>query len=426
MLTFESHRRSTDCDGATRRDFLRIGSLGLGSLALSDLLRLKAQAGSGGVKNKSVIWLWLSGGPTHVETFDPKMTAPAEYRSVTGEVSTALPGVTIGGTFPQLSQHMDKLAIVRSFAHGSSSHGTGTRWVMTGRKPEGRESSHPSMGSIVARLRGTSNETTGMPTYVRMNTIRDDGPAFLGKRYSPFNPGGEARENMRVRIPADRIGERRSLLAQLDGLSRDVDATGMMEGMDGFEQQAFSLILGQAQEAFDLNSEDPKLVQRYGRSGRNLLIARRLCEAGCSFITINDGGWDMHRDIEKSMRRKRELDQSLATLLADLDERGLSEDVLLVITGDFGRTPKINKRSGRDHWGNLCTLALAGGGLHMGQVVGESSPKLEVPLTTPIRPHDLLATVFHVFGFGLDTQVVNLQGRPVYLLDGGRPIDELI
>ena len=430
MLTFQTNRRCRDCDGATRRDFLQIGTLGLGALSLPQLLQAKTEATAAGraINNKSVIWVWLGGGPTHVETFDPKMSAPVEYRSTTGEVKTPVPGMTLGGSFPQMAKLGDKLAIIRSFAHGSSSHGTGTRWVMTGYKPQGREAIKPSIGSIVAKVGGTFSPVTGMPTYIRMSRISGDGGAFLGPRYSPFNPSGQAAKNMKINLPTDRVGDRRLLLGQLDRINRDIDRSGKMRGIDGFEQQAFNLILGQAKDAFGTKGENSKTLARYGRRfGRSLLSARRLCEAGASFVTVSSGGWDMHRNVERSIKsRGAEIDRGVSALIEDLHDRGMQDDVLVVITGEFGRTPRINKRAGRDHWGNLCTLALAGGGLNMGQVVGRSSAKAEIPATTPIRPHDLLATIFHLYGIPLKQQIVNFQGRPVYLLENGQPIRELV
>jgi len=430
MLTFLSDRRYRDCAGATRRDFLQVGTLGLGALTLPQLLQAKTQAAAAGraIQNKSVIWIWLSGGPTHVETFDPKMTAPVEYRSTTGEVQTPVSGMTLGGSFPKMAQLGDKLALVRSFAHGNSSHGTGTRWIMTGSKPQGSEADKPSFGSIVARLGGTFNPVTGMPTYIRMGNIGGDGAAYLGPRYSPFSPSGDAAKNMSVKLPTDRITDRRELLGGLDRINRDIDRTGKMKGIDGFEQQAFNLMLGQAQEAFSTKNEDPKTLARYGkRFGQSLLSARRLCEAGASFITVSNGGWDMHSNVERSIRsRGAEVDQGVAALIEDLNQRGMQDDVLVVVTGEFGRTPRVNKRAGRDHWGNLCTLALSGGGLNMGQVVGKSSPKAEVPDSSPIRPHDLMATIFQLYGIPLKQQIINFQGRPVYLLEDGQPISELV
>jgi len=267
-----------------------------------------------------------------------------------------------------------------------------------------------------------------MPSYLRMNNISGDGAAWLGPRYSPFSPSGEAAKNMQVRLPTDRVGDRRQLLGQLDRINRDMDRNGTLRGIDGYEQQAFNLMLGQAREAFGTKGEDKQTLERYGRRfGQSLLSARRLCEAGASFVTVSSGGWDMHSNVERGLKtRGAEVDQGVSALIEDLHERGMQDDVLVVITGEFGRTPRINKRAGRDHWGNLCTLALSGGGLNMGQVVGESSRKVEVPATSPIRPHDLLATIFQMYGIPLKQQVENFQGRPVYLLDDGQPIRELV
>lgn len=428
MLALLNKNSSRDCAGTTRRDFLRVGALGVGGLTLPNLLRAKALARSEGrvVKNKSVIWLWLSGGATHIETFDPKMTAPSEYRSITGEASTPIPGVTVGGTFPQIGSVADKMAIVRSFAHGSSSHGTGTQWVMTGYND--RANMRPSAGSIVSKVRGTTNSVTGMPTYVRMGKINAEGPGWLGARYSPFDPSGQARKNMNISLPAEQFQDRRVLLNSLDRINRQIDRSGMMTGLDGFEQQAFELVLGESQDAFDINKEDAKTRQLYGKGlGESLLSARRLAEAGCGFVTLNYGGWDMHGGIVKGLKtRAQQMDQGVSALITDLDQRGMLDDTLVVITGEFGRTPRINKNGGRDHWGRLCTLALAGGGLNMGQVIGESSPKIETPKTTTITPQDLLATVLHMYGIDHRIQVMSNQGRPTYLVEEGKPIPELV
>jgi hypothetical protein len=397
-------------------------------LTLPNLLRARAEAAETGLKvnGKSVIWIWLAGGPTHVETFDPKMTAPVEYRSITGEAQTPIPGVTIGGTFPQMAKCVDKMALVRSFAHGNSSHGTATEWVMTGYND--RSKTKPSIGSIIAKKNGLTNPVTGMPNYVRMGNIKGDGPGWLGTAYSPFDPSGKARTNMNVKLDASRIATRRDLLNSLDSINREVDRTGKMIGLDGFEQQAFELIMGNAKDAFDTKLEDSKVRERYGKGlGENLLKARRLCEAGCGFVTVSTGGWDMHGGIVKGLKgRNGQIDQGISALIEDLDQRNMLDDTLVVVTGEFGRTPKINAKGGRDHWGRLCTLALAGGGLNMGQVVGESSKKLEVPATKPITPQDLMATILKMYGIDPRLQFVNNQGRPVFLVEDGMPISELI
>jgi uncharacterized protein (DUF1501 family) len=207
-----------------------------------------------------------------------------------------------------------------------------------------------------------------------------------------------------------------------------VDSTGKMEGLDGFEQQAFDLVMGDSAQAFDVKKEDSKTRKRYGKGlGEQLLLARRLCEAGCGFVTVNYGGWDMHGGIVKGLKtRARPLDQGVSALIRDLGDRGMLDDVLVVVTGEFGRTPKINSKGGRDHWGKLCTLAMAGGGLRMGQVIGESSPKVEVPASNPIGPQDLMATVMHMYGFDPKMQFMNNQGRPTYLVENGKPISQLL
>jgi hypothetical protein len=439
MLNLFTDRRYRDCEGASRREFLKIGTLGAGALTLPQLLAARASAAANGqpVKSTSVVWLWLGGGPTHIETFDPKLTAPAEYRSITGEVATPLPGVTLGGTFPKMAQVADKMAFVRSFAHTNSGHGGGTHFVMTGYDnrniDNGGLPTRPGIGAIVSRVRGANNAVTGMPTYVRLGGIGSDGPAFLGTPFAPFDPSGQARRNMDLVVPRERLEDRRALLSGLDRINREADRNGLMEGLGHFEEQAFNLMLGKAPSAFDTKDEDPRTIASYGTGrngnglGQQLLRARRLCEAGCGFVTLSYGGWDMHGNIKRGLQdRSPELDQAVAAFVKDVHQRGLSDQILLVITGEFGRTPKINRNAGRDHWAPLSTLALAGGGLRMGQVVGESSPKLDVPKSTPIRPQDLMATIFQVLGIDRQVQFVNAAGRPVYVLEDGKPIAELV
>lgn len=434
MLNVFSNRRARDCEGTTRRDFIKVGTLGMTGLALPDLLRARADAAAAGQSSneKSVIWVWLSGGPTHVETFDPKMTAPSEYRSVTGEVSTPIPGVTLGGTFTKMAGVADKMAFVRSFSHTNSGHGGGTHYVMTGYDnrniDNGGLPSRPGIGAILSRVRGPNNLQTGIPTYVRMNGIGADGPAFLGASFAPFDPGGKARQNMSLVVDRKRLDDRRGLLKGLDQVNRQADRSRLMEGLDSFEQQAFNLVLSKSQQAFDLKYEDPRVVDRYGAGlGQQLLTARRLCENGCGFVTVNYGGWDMHGKIKDAItNRGGQLDHAVAALVEDLNQRGMDQNTLVVITGEFGRTPKVNKNAGRDHWAPLSTLALAGGGLNMGMTVGESASKVDVPKSTPITPQDLMATVFHVLDIEPRVQFIDQAGRPVYMVEDGRVIEELV
>jgi uncharacterized protein (DUF1501 family) len=433
MLNFLSNRRDQDCEGATRREFLRIGALGATGLTLPGLLaaRAAAQAAGNPVKQTSVVWVWLGGGPSHIETFNPSMNAPLEYRSVTGEVATRLPGVTVGGTFGQIAAQAHRMAIVRSFAHTNSGHRGGTHYVMTGFDNRTIDNNgtptRPAIGSIVSRVRGANDPHTGIPNYVSLGRIFVDGPSFLGTAYAPFDPQGQALKNMSLAINEDRVGDRRMLLASLDKLNSTVDRSGLMEGLDRFEEQAFNLVLGGAKEAFDLKRESPQVVERYGKGfGEQMLRARRLCEAGCGFVTLSYNGWDMHRDIKTRMeKRSGEADRGIAAFVEDVHQRGLSDSILLVVTGEFGRTPKINRTAGRDHWAPLTSLLLAGVGLKMGQVVGESSPKAELPKSQPIKPPDLIATVLTVLGIDPRTQVVNQAGRPVFMVEDGAPIAAL-
>jgi hypothetical protein len=433
MLNVFGTRTGSTCDGASRRDFLKVGALGMGALTLPGLLKARAEQTKQGkpTKNTSVVWLWLGGGPTHVETFDPKMSAPVEFRSTTGSVKTNVAGIELGGTFEKMAKVADKMAFVRSFAHRNSGHGGGTHFVMTGydfvAADNGGGQNKPGLGSILSRYRG-ANAPSGLPTYVRMSGILGDGPSFLGSPYAPFDVGGKARQNMNVQVTLDRLGERKELLKGIDTLDRDIDKTGLMNGLDSFEGQAFDLILSKAKETFDVTKEDAKTREKFGKGlGEQLLLARRLCEAGVGFVTVNFGGWDMHGQIANAMKRNGPIvDNAVSAFVSDLAERGLDKNVLLVITGEFGRTPRINQNAGRDHWAPLSTLGLAGGGLKMGQTVGDSTAKAETPKSTPIGPQDLMATVFHVLGIPQDLQFKDPSGRPQNMVSGGKPIAELI
>jgi hypothetical protein len=434
MFNLLGSRKGTNCDGSTRRDFLKVGALGLTGLTLPDLLRSRARAAAAGqpTRNTSVVWLWLGGGPTHIETFDPKMEAPAEYRSTVGAVKSNVAGIELGGAVPKMAQVADKMAFVRSFAHQNSGHGGGTHWVMTGYNYPPADNNmqpiKPGFGSILSRYRGPNNAATGLPTYVRIGGTYGDGPAWLGSPYAPFDVGGNAQRNMNMKVTLDNLSDRRNLLKAFDSLDRKVDQSGLMSGLDSFEGQAFDLILSRAREVFDINREDPRTRDRYGPGlGQQLLTARRLCEAGVGFVTLQYGGWDMHGGIAQALKNTApQLDHAVAAFVEDTANRGLDQDILLVISGEFGRTPRINGGAGRDHWAPLSTLALAGGGLKMGQVIGESNAKAEVPKTTPITPQDLMSTVFHVLGMPQELHYKDQSGRPVPMIDGGKLIAELV
>jgi hypothetical protein len=403
-------------------------------------------------KDTSIVWLWLQYGAPHIETFDPKMQAPAGYRSMVGACSTSVPGVEFGGLLPGLSQNAERLAVVRSFHHTNSDHLGAAHYVLTAvnAPPATTRQTSPSFGSIAAKVRGVSHPVTGAPTFVRVShtvSFDFDQPLWLGAANAPFDATGDSRQNLNLLVDAARLGDRNGLRRGLDRLRRDTDQSGAMSGLDSFSQQALDLILGQAGQAFDVAREDARVRERYGPGlGEQLLSARRLCEAGCGFVTVNYGwapnpadtpfAWDTHLGpsqpgvpaMDKQLNSLFPmLDRAVAAFIEEVAERGLSEKILLVITGDFGRTPKINEWGGRDHWPGLSTLALAGGGLRMGQVVGTSSEKAEFPLSSPVEPKDLMATLFHVLGIDMQQQYADFSGRPQYLLpDHAKPIAELI
>jgi hypothetical protein len=346
-------------------------------------------------------------------------------------VKTNLTGVEIGGTFPKMAAQADKFAFMRSFAHRNSGHGGGTHWVMTGYNftaaDNGGGQNKPGMGAILARHRGAS-APSGLPTYVRVNGILGDGPAWLGRAYAPFDVAGRARDNLALKSPLDRLEDRKTLLKDFDTVDRDIDRSGLMNGIDSFDAQALDLVVSKAKETFNVKNEDVRIRDRYGKGlGEQLLLARRLCESGVGFVTIHFGGWDMHGQILNAMKRNGPIvDHAVSAFVEDVAQRGLDQNILLVITGEFGRTPKINGNAGRDHWAPLSTLALSGGGLKMGQVVGESTAKAEIPKSKPISPQDLMSTVFHVLGIPQDLHFTDPAGRPSPMIDGGKPIAELV
>lgn len=454
MPASRNQRSLSLCNRVARRDAMKVGVMGATGLTLPSLLRARSAARERGqsTRDTSIVWLWMQGGAPHIETFDPKMDAPSNYRSMIGAVDTRLPGVQFGGLYPGLANMADQMAIVRSFQHTNPDHLGASHYVLTAADaPFGvTQQTKPSFGSIAAKMRGVSHPTSGIPTYIRINTTISfdfDQPLWLGAGCTPFDASGPARTNMALTVSPRRVRGRAHLLNGLDRLRREVDQTGVMHGMDSFEQQAFELILGHSTEAFDLSREDPRVREKYGPGfGEQMLMARRLCEAGAGFVSLNycyaptpsesPYAWDMHlgpgQPNAGPMLGQLEaicptMDHVLTTFLQDVAQRGLSEKILLIITGDFGRTPKINQYGGRDHWPDLSTLALAGGGLRMGQVVGTSSSKAEFPTSSPIEPKDLMATIFHVLGIDLKLQFPDYAGRPQYLLpEGAEPIRELI
>jgi len=406
-----------------RRDFMRIGgsTLSLGALGLAE-----SNAADPSVclspNDKSVVWVWLGGGATQVETFDPKPDAPSEVRAVNGTVTTN-GGYLIGGDWTNLAAVGNKATVVRSFAHGNASHRTGTHWVMTGYNSTDNTPQspayNPSYGSMISSAYGSNNPITGMPAYVRVNNITYDSSAWLGTTHDPYNATGEGVKNLQLRVDKSGFLGRQDLLKDLDrmrsGIDRDADS------WQDLRQQSYNMILGNISEAFDIKKEHPITVDNYGKGiGEQLLLARRLVERGTKFVTIQYGGWDMHSNISNSLKsRVPPVDRALRYFIEDIYGRGIDKDVLLVVTGEFGRTYKINGNAGRDHWPRLSPLMFSGGDFEMGRVIGESTSKAEEPKTDPMNPQNLTATLLKHFGIDQHTQRIDMGGRPRYFVEVG-------
>ncbi len=435
-----------DSPKCSRRQLLSVGSLALGGLSLSSLLAARASAAgtSSLVTGKSVIFLFQQGGPSQFETFDPKTSAPAEIRTMTDVVDTSIPGVQFGSAMEQLARLADKLAIVRNFQTGNAGHNI--------IPIVGPDSLGANIGSLVSRVVGPTHPTTAIPTNavlfpqsVSADVAKGQGrgdlaaTGTLGGCYAPFIPGGSGQlvKNLELKLSADRFRDRQDLSTRLDRLQRQFDDESQFQDFDKFQRQAGELLLsGRMADALDLGKEDPRLVElydtsRYARSdnwssaargrrglytghtrslGKLLLLARRLCEAGCGFVTVHgcyEGVWDMHADAENLNIRDgmeavgRAFDHAVAAFVADLEARGLADKILLVATGEMGRTPRINNKGGRDHWARLAPLMLYGGGIRGGQVIGQSTRDGGEPASNPLTNKNLISTILHtVFDVG--------------------------
>ena len=431
-----------NCDGVTRRNFLQVGVPLLG-LSLSQLLQLEARAAAAQSprSNKSIIVFWTHGGMSQQDTYDMKPDAPAEYRGMYTPIKTSVPGIEIGERFPLQAGVMQHLALVRSVHHENGIHAPSAHWMQTGyfgptlaRIAQTR----PSFGSVISRSLGARRPQ--MPAYVAVPKAEAFGyqrAHYLGKAFNPFEVGADpSAEDFQVpnlSLPGDlqlrSVASRRKLLATFDTIRRDIDHSGVMEGLDTFKAQALEMVAGeQVREAFDISQEDPKLRDKYGRHqyGQSALLARRLVEAGTRCVTVNTGYWDHHNDIEPGLEQHLPpLDRAIGTLVEDLADRGMLQDVVIYCAGEFGRTPRINGHAGRDHWSNCFTVMLAGGGIQGGRVVGASEKfggGVKERLVTPL---DVLATIYAALGIPLDTHYDDSTGRPVSIIDSGRPIGEL-
>jgi len=447
MLTIFG-RGQTYCDGISRRSFLRIGGLGIGAgaLTLADLGRLEA-AGGKSSRSKSVINIFLGGGPPHQDLFELKTDAPEEIRGVFSPIATKVPGIQICEVLPQLAQVMDRCAILRAVVGATDRHDAFqcmTGWLT---KDLASMGGRPSLGSATARLLGPTDPS--VPPFVGLaqptKEIRwsDAGkPGFLGPSYAPFKPDGEGRDNMVLRgLTLEQLQDRRKLLGSLDRLQREASATGQFQAADRFTEGAFDVLTSsRLADALDLSKEDPKVRERYGTGqpynyqfdgaptvNEHLLLARRLVEAGVRVVTLSYGRWDSHsKNFDLVRDHGGKLDQCLSALIEDLDQRGLLNDVTVIVWGEFGRTPRINKNAGRDHWPNVSCALLAGGGMKTGQAIGATNRLGEEAAERPIHFQEIFATLYR--NLGIDTATARLidpAGRPQYLTEQP-PIRELI
>lgn len=447
------------CDGLNRRSFLQLGVAGLTSVGLPQLLRAKEDSArsTGTTKKTSVILIWLDGGPSHMDLYDLKPDAPVEYRGIWKPIQTKVPGFDISELFPRQAQVTDKFSMVRSLHHDTGDHFAGGHRMLTtkdmgvsGANNIGR---FPSIGAIVSREAGPRRP--GVPGYVAVPYAASIGlvPGYfgahmLGAQHNPFQPGGDPNApNYRVSnlnlvngLTIPRLEDRRSLLKEFDTARRQFDAADA-SARDRFQDEAFAFVSGTAaRRAFDINQEDPRLRDRYGRHnwGQSTLLARRLVEAGTTFVTVHFGGWDHHWDLKAGMDRYLPMvDSAVAELFTDLDERGLLDTTLVVLCGEFSRTPRMNDGGnggppgsmgtpGRDHWGNSMFCLMGGGGVKGGQIVGSTDRLGTRPHTRAVVPSNIHATIYSVLGIDPALQLFDHSGRPVSVLDDPTPIHELL
>lgn len=432
-----SRSASRLCSGTSRRDFLRIG--GLGALSLPLLLRAEAAAVEKKPKPraKSVLLVFLGGGISHHDTFDPKPDAPAEIAGKYKTIPTVLPDLRVTEMIPRLAKVMDKLTLVRSGAHTNDHHETATNWVLSGRfgTPFG---DYPAVGAVTAHHFGF---TSTLPPYVAVPrnpsfTWELGKSAFLGGRYESFKAGDPNQPGYKVQdlsaaepLTPKKVERRESLLKAVDGLAKRVEGNDQIATYDEFHQRAASMILSsEARKAFAIDEESPKLRDAYGRTtaGQSMLLARRLVESGVRFVTVNYAGWDHHAKIFDSLDRKLpEFDQAMSALVTDMSDRGTLSDTLLVVMGEFGRTPKLNKDAGRDHWGPAGSLLFAGAGVKAGFVLGKTDKHGAYTTQRPVSPADVCYTVLDSLGIEPRKQLTTPDGRPLEVLDQGELVREL-
>ena len=436
-----------NCAGVRRRNFLQLG-LGslLGGTVFQSLTRPAAAATASGTTKgpaKSCILVWLDGGPTHYETFDPKPLAPAEIRGEFSPIATQSPGVQFSQHLTKLAAISNKFAVIRSICHEQGNHGAGNHYMMTGAPPRipvgcgAFVSFHPSLGSATAHQRGHQN---GLPAYFSLPSMtRSGGPNFLGAQYAPFVVPNDPNSNsFRVRdvalpngVTGERFDRRQAVRRRVDQLVRITDAAAAdpVRALDEYYQQGQDLMLSEtAQAAFNIHAESAEIRESYGRNsfGQRALLSRRLVEAGVPFVVLNEGGWDHHAGLFKSCsKRLPEVDNTLATLITDLEQRGLLDSTMVVVLGEFGRTPKINNDGGRDHWSNAMSVMMAGAGIPGGLVLGATDRQGYSAVERVLSPENFVSTIYTKLGINPDLMLYTPQGRPSHLVSDPTPIPEL-
>ncbi len=435
---FLGRRGEPHCDGLSRRDFLRVGSLAAVGLSLPTLLRAQSASGQRNrARARSVILVYLGGGLSHHDSFDLKPDAPAEIRGNYRPVASNVPGVQVSEMLPCMARVMNKLTLIRSGSHNNDHHETATNWVLSGRFGSAF-GDYPAMGAVVAHQLGFRG---ALPPYVAVPrnpsfTWELGKSAFLGGRYESFRTGDPNAPDFRVQDVAQvepftpRSVRRRQTLAQaIDGLAREVQGNDQIATYGEFQQRAAAIVLSsEARSAFAIDREAPRLRDRYGRNtfGQSCLLARRLVERGVRFVTVNFGGWDHHARIWDGLGRKLpEFDHGFSALLEDLDERGLLAETLVVAMGEFGRTPQINRDVGRDHWGPAASLLFAGAGVRGGQVIGATDRRGAYVTRRPVAPADVAYSIYEAVGVDPHRWLTHPEGRPVEILDRGEPVREL-
>lgn len=451
MLTVLGNSRASFCDRHSRRHFLRIGGLAMGGLALPGLLRAEATTPAAGRRSahKAVIMIYLSGGPSHQDMYDLKMEAPAEIRGEFKPINTNVTGIQICEHLPRLAKMMDKVAIIRSLHGCPDQHASDLCLSGYPIGTGGRQRGRPSLGAVLSRLQGPVDPT--VPPFVGLTTKTGHAPysnpglpGFLGAAHAPVQPDGEGVADMRLKnVSLEQLADRKALFGSFDRFRRETDVEGRMATADTYTKKALELLTsGKLVEALDLDLEPAKVRDRYGRGSSapafgedagphwmdQFLMARRLVEAGVRCVTLSFGSWDRHGgNFTRLPEQLARFDQGVTALVEDLHARGLDRDVSVVAWGEFGRTPRINKDAGRDHWTAVSCALLAGGGMKMGQVIGSTNRLGEVPQDRPVHYQDVFATLYHQLGIDVKTATITDQtGRPQYLLDRQEPIRELI